>query len=583
MGRNTRGIAAAFPVATQVLHGRDQMLLRNGLQQGAPSAAQRHSLAFQPCRTARRATQRKLVVQPAATAAPAADSAAKKAPRKYAPRKAKEEEQQTQQKEPELPVPLDYQQTVIRSFTIGGVGLHSGEYAVIRVRPAFAGEGRYFVRVPEGTNKGRFAYDGGSLKETISPEEAMAAQEPQADEDLEDLRVDWFEVYLQAQEERGFEGSFRTFLDLQVQLGELDRETFGRILGLTAADYDGPDLPAGMGPEPDMSMVEEEVVPLDPNDPTVVTAAINNVVHIDLPYTQLSDGDTRVMNVELLLSALEACGVDNARIEIEGGHEIPVLDNSALGWCIEIQVAGMRPAPIRFSDEVPDGQTAVVQRDVIMPSKAIAVQDDEGWITFFPGPFPKVTFGVDHRLVAPVIGEMWYTWHSDEQHFRYSLAPARAYVESIQQLFDLRDRGLLKAGSENLFNIAHGEAWWDPDMLRMVYDEPARYRLAQLVGNLSLLSVTGCQGIPVGHVTAHNAAPSLQLAFVRAILESIEQEDVVSVNAAMQAQEEWLQQRAGAFARNSSMSQGPPPDLADGSPAVIEAADVEVMDPDEEV
>lgn len=44
------------------------------------------------------------------------------------------------------------------------------------------------------------------------------------------------------------------------------------------------------------------------------------------------------MNVELLLSALEACGVDNARIEIEGGHEIPVLDNSALGWCIEVQV-----------------------------------------------------------------------------------------------------------------------------------------------------------------------------------------------------------------------------------------------------
>lgn len=46
------------------------------------------------------------------------------------------------------------------------------------------------------------------------------------------------------------------------------------------------------------------------------------------------------------------------------------------------------------------------------------MQDDEGWITFFPGPFAKVTFGVDHRLVAPVIGEMWFTWHSDEQHFR---------------------------------------------------------------------------------------------------------------------------------------------------------------------
>lgn len=40
--------------------------------------------------------------------------------------------------------------------------------AIIRVRPAFAGEGRYFVRVPEGTNRNRFAYDGGNLKETIT-------------------------------------------------------------------------------------------------------------------------------------------------------------------------------------------------------------------------------------------------------------------------------------------------------------------------------------------------------------------------------------------------------------------------------
>jgi hypothetical protein len=31
------------------------------------------------------------------------------------------------------------------------------------------------------------------------------------------LQIDWFEVYLMAQEERGFEGSFRMFLDLQVR------------------------------------------------------------------------------------------------------------------------------------------------------------------------------------------------------------------------------------------------------------------------------------------------------------------------------------------------------------------------------
>ena len=46
----------------------------------------------------------------------------------------------------------------------------------------------------------------------------------------------------------------------------------------------------------------------------------------------------RVQSVEHLLSSLEQCGVDNARIEIEGGDEVPIIDGSALGWAINIQV-----------------------------------------------------------------------------------------------------------------------------------------------------------------------------------------------------------------------------------------------------
>jgi hypothetical protein len=39
---------------------------------------------------------------------------------------------------------------------------------------------------------------------------------------------------------------------------------------------------------------------------------------------------------------------------------------------------------------------------------------------------------------------------------------------------------------------------WDPSIVRMAYDEPVRYKLAQLVGNLSLLSHFGshcCQWV----------------------------------------------------------------------------------------
>lgn len=48
----------------------------------------------------------------------------------------------------------------------------------------------------------------------------------------------------------------------------------------------------------------------------------------------------------------------------------------------------------------------------------VQVQDEEGWITFFPGAFANLTFGIDHRLVAPIIGDMWFTFHSDDTHFR---------------------------------------------------------------------------------------------------------------------------------------------------------------------
>ncbi len=49
-----------------------------------------------------------------------------------------------------------------------------------------------------------------------------------------------------------------------------------------------------------------------------------------------SQSSCRVQSVEHLLSALEGFGVDNARIEIEGGPEVPIVDGSALGWAIDL-------------------------------------------------------------------------------------------------------------------------------------------------------------------------------------------------------------------------------------------------------
>lgn len=45
------------------------------------------------------------------------------------------------------------QQTISKPVTREGIGLHSGERAILRLLPAGAGEGRYFVQLPKEAHK----------------------------------------------------------------------------------------------------------------------------------------------------------------------------------------------------------------------------------------------------------------------------------------------------------------------------------------------------------------------------------------------------------------------------------------------
>lgn len=99
--------------------------------------------------------------------------------------------------------PKECQQTLQKSFTIGGVGLHSGDYAVVKVKPAFAGEGRYFVRVPPGTNADDFTPE----KPSFVSHERLDLNNV-ADDDIEaEERAEMFLKFLQEQED-GYEGEF---------------------------------------------------------------------------------------------------------------------------------------------------------------------------------------------------------------------------------------------------------------------------------------------------------------------------------------------------------------------------------------
>lgn len=100
--------------------------------------------------------------------------------------------------------PKEYQQTLQKSFTIGGIGFHTGDYAFVKVKPAFAGDGRYFVRVPKGTN----ANDYSPEKPEFVTREQLDVRRG-ADDGLQpEERAQYFLKFLEKQDEEGYEGDF---------------------------------------------------------------------------------------------------------------------------------------------------------------------------------------------------------------------------------------------------------------------------------------------------------------------------------------------------------------------------------------
>ncbi|KAI7838145.1 hypothetical protein COHA_008076 [Chlorella ohadii] len=172
--------------------------------------------------------------------------------------------------------------------------------------------------------------------------------------------------------------------------------------------------------------------------------------------TVLGEESTAIWGTEHLLAALECCGVHNARIEVEGGKEVPIIDGSALGWATEVLRAGVQTAHDAAGAEVDIHSTPSSWEEVL------TVQDGESFISFYPGPTARVTVGVDFGAEASVIGQQWFSWSPDsctENDFVSSLAPARTCFASIEQIEALRQEGLLQAGPDYVSIVGDNQDW----------------------------------------------------------------------------------------------------------------------------
>lgn len=212
-----------------------------------------------------------------------------------------------------------------------------------------------------------------------------------------------------------------------------------------------------------------------------IPARIDFVVSCDRS-TILGRGEARVSTPEHLLSALLALEIDNVEIHMEGGHEVPILDGSALPFWEKLRQVG------RVSQGVP-ARTVVLER----PLGAGSV--DGPMVVALPAAAPAFEYVMhyDH----PMLGAQPVAW-TPEQDYGAEVAPARTFAlwEEVQALLE---RGMALGGSLDNALIVHQDKYSTP--LRLP-EEPGRHKLLDLIGDFALLDArlrARVLGVRAGH------------------------------------------------------------------------------------
>ncbi|XP_009626299.1 putative UDP-3-O-acyl-N-acetylglucosamine deacetylase 1, mitochondrial [Nicotiana tabacum] len=242
----------------------------------------------------------------------------------------------------------------------------------------------------------------------------------------------------------------------------------------------------------------------------VIQASIDFAKESPLCTTLCKDGHS-ISTVEHLLSALEATGVDNCRLEVEtsdpSSFEVPILDGSAREWVEAIEEAGLKAALDR------SGKSCEKLAPVL--TEPVTAWRNDSFIAAFPYSKVKITYGIDF-LQAPEIGCQWFSSTCpDKDFFSKELASARTFC-IYEQVEQLRKSGLIKGGStENAIVCSESRGWLNPPL--RYSDEPCRHKVLDLMGDLSLLAQGGNQGLPVAHIIVYKGGHALHTDFARCL------------------------------------------------------------------
>jgi UDP-3-O-[3-hydroxymyristoyl] N-acetylglucosamine deacetylase/3-hydroxyacyl-[acyl-carrier-protein] dehydratase len=247
----------------------------------------------------------------------------------------------------------------------------------------------------------------------------------------------------------------------------------------------------------------------------IINADVNRVINTDRSTT-LGTNDVSVSTVEHLLSALSGLQIDNLLVEIDG-PEVPILDGSASPFVEALKGVGVA------EQDTP--------RDYFIVEEPISYRDEETGSELVALPYDgfEVVSMIDFD--SPVLGQQYATL-KEGTDYAEEIAPCRTFV-FLHELEMLFEHDLIKGGDlTNAIVIADRQIPQDRlDKLAVkmgketveiteqgvlntidlkFHNEPARHKLLDVMGDISLL------GVPIkGRILATKPGHTANVAFTK--------------------------------------------------------------------
>ncbi|WP_192362080.1 UDP-3-O-acyl-N-acetylglucosamine deacetylase [Mesorhizobium mediterraneum] len=149
-------------------------------------------------------------------------------------------------------------------------------------------------------------------------------------------------------------------------------------------------------------------------------ALVSEVGATDL-CTMLGDpAGEHIATVEHLMATLFGLGIDNVVIEIDG-HEVPILDGSAMTFVEAIDQAGIDTLPVK--------------RRYIRVVKPVRIENGASWAEFRP--YDGTRFEIEIDFESPAIGRQLFASDMNADIFRRDIARARTFgfMKDVERLW----------------------------------------------------------------------------------------------------------------------------------------------------